>query len=172
MSGQIAEVVHRRLYLQMIEVRHGAVGQRQRQRNVRLAAEGQAIIVALVVVPTLEPVAFVADGERHGRRVRGQLQTERKRIVDGHDVLRRARLRRARPVCHVRVHHRVVLHVRALGVAVRGPVVAREPHEHVLVVRQVPHFDRAHDPMVRRLDDYVLQRYVAHVQSFPEVQVV
>lgn len=142
------------------------------QRTGRMiGAGGQTIVAAVVVVQALELGALVAHGELHARGVDGQRQMERERVVDGRDVLHGTGRGRTRHPVSGHVPHGVVLHVRALRVLVRDPLVLRAPDEHILVVGQVPHFDRALDPVLRRLDDHVLQRYVAHVQPFPEVQV-
>jgi len=144
--------------------------QRRRQRGaVGRAAGGQTIVIAVVVVPTLELGALVAHGELHGRGVDGQRKLERERVVDGRDVWRWAGGRAG--TVRGRVHHRVVLHVRALRVFVADPPVVSAPDEYGLVVGQVAHLDRAHDPPVRRPDDHVLQRHVVRVQPLPEIHV-
>jgi len=143
---------------------------RRRQGGaVGWAAHGQTIVEAVVVVPTLEVGALVAQCELHGRRVDGQRKLERERVVDGRDVWRGTggRTRAVRG----RIHHRVVLHVRALRVFVTGPPVVSAPDEYGLVVGQVAHLDRAHDSLVRRPDDHDLQRHVVRVQPLPEIDV-
>lgn len=157
----------------MIEV--GDQGRRQdgllgRQRGaVGRATHGQTVVVAVVVVPTLELGALVAHGELHGRGVDGQRNLERESVVDGRYVWRGAggRTRAVRG----RVHHSIVLHVGALSVFVTGPSVVRAPDEYGLVVGQVAHLDSAHDTPVRRPDDHVFQRYVVRVQPLPEINV-
>jgi len=144
--------------------------QRLRQWGaVGRAAQGQAIVEAVVVVPTLEIGTLIAHGELHGRGIGGQWQLERERVINGRDVWRGTG-GQTRTVS-ARVHHRVVLHVRTLRIFVTGPPVVCAPDEHGFVVRQVAHLHRAHDSLVRRPDDHVLQRHVVRVQSFPEVQV-
>lgn len=205
-GGLSAEIVDGMLLMEMTEIgrdgrlRHQTGRRRQRQRRgqrgrgrrnqqrrllrrrgrggrLTAAGTGQTVIVAVVVVPTFELVALVANGELDARGVAGQRQDERERVVDGRHVLHRCGGRRARATTSAAaaatVQYRVVLlHVRAPRVLVRGPFVPRVPHEHLFVVRQVPHFDRAQHSPLRRLHNHVLQRHVAHVQPLPEVQVI
>lgn len=53
----------------------------------------------------------------------------------------------------------------------RFPAVAGRPHDHLLVVADVFHFDRADDQVFRFLDDHVLQRNLVVFDLLAELQV-
>lgn len=118
----------------------------------------------LIVVPIFVSVAGEADAKLDALRPGLEAQLEGKGVVEDDAAGQGTRRRPQR--------RRTVLNKGAVRVFVRLPLVEGDAHKHVLVEREVLHFDRAHHEFVVLLDDDVLERHVHLVELLSEVEVV